>query len=80
MKILLIEDESKIAEFVISGLASAGYEVTHADDGAMGLASMLERQHDLVILDLMLPKFNGFDVLRHARQGGIQTPVIILSA
>ena len=80
MKILLIEDESKIAEFVISGLASAGYEVTHADDGAMGLASMLERQHDLVILDLMLPKLNGFDVLHRARQGGCKTPVIILSA
>ncbi len=80
MKILLIEDESKIAEFVITGLKSAGYEVTHVNDGAQGLQAMLEKQHDLVILDLMLPKFNGFDVLHHARQRGIQTPVIILSA
>ena len=80
MKILLIEDESKIAEFVIAGLVSAGYEVTHADDGTKGLASMLEGEHDLAILDLMLPKLNGFDVLHLARQGGSKTPVIILSA
>ena len=80
MKILLIEDESKIAEFVITGLTSAGYEIMHVDDGAKGLAAMLEQHHDLVILDLMLPKLNGFDLLQLARQGGSQIPVIILSA
>ena len=80
MKILLIEDEPKIAEFVIKGLSGAGYDVSHADDGAKGLASILEGEHDLVILDLMLPKINGFDVLHQAREGGNATPVIILSA
>ncbi len=80
MKILLIEDEPKIAEFVIKGLSGAGYDVSHADDGAKGLASILEGEHDLVILDLMLPKINGFDVLHQAREGGNTTPVIILSA
>ena len=80
MKILLIEDEPKIAEFVIKGLSGAGYGVSHADDGAKGLASILEGEHDLVILDLMLPKINGFDVLHQAREGGNTTPVIILSA
>lgn len=80
MKILLIEDEHKIAEFVIAGLTAAGYAVTHADDGEKGLESLLSGAHDLVILDLMLPKIDGFDVLQRARQGGDTTPVIILSA
>ena len=57
MKILLVEDETKIAEFVIKGLGQAGYEVDHVGDGVSGLALLLEGQHDLVILDVMLPKF-----------------------
>ena len=80
MKILLIEDEHKIAEFVIEGLTAAGYTVFHADDGEKGLEALLLGAHDLVILDLMLPKINGFDVLQRARQAGNTTPVIILSA
>lgn len=80
MKILLIEDEHKIAEFVIEGLTAAGYAVTHMDDGEKGLEALLFGSHELVILDLMLPKINGFDVLQRARQGGNRTPVIILSA
>ncbi|PUE32525.1 hypothetical protein B9Z35_03020 [Limnohabitans sp. Jir61] len=80
MKILLIEDEHKIAEFVIEGLTAAGYTVSHADDGEKGLEALLLGAHDLVILDLMLPKINGFDVLQRARQAGNTTPVIILSA
>ena len=80
MKILLIEDETKIAEFVIKGLSQAGYEVDHVGDGASGLATILETRHDLVILDVMLPKLNGFDVLRQLRQEGNTMPVIILSA
>jgi two-component system OmpR family response regulator len=80
LKILLIEDEHKIAEFVIEGLTAAGYTVSHADDGEKGLEALLLGAHDLVILDLMLPKINGFDVLQRARQAGNTTPVIILSA
>jgi DNA-binding response OmpR family regulator len=80
LKILLIEDEHKIAEFVIEGLTAAGYTVSHADDGEKGLEALLLGAHDLVILDLMLPKNNGFDVLQRARQAGNTTPVIILSA
>ena len=80
MKILLIEDEAKIAEFVIKGLSAAGYDVTHVDDGERGLAAVLVGAHDLVILDVMLPKLNGFDLLHQARGAGITTPVIILSA
>jgi DNA-binding response OmpR family regulator len=80
LKILLIEDEAKIAEFVIKGLSAAGYDVTHMDDGEQGLVGVLAGAHDLVILDVMLPKLNGFDLLHQARDTGITTPVIILSA
>lgn len=80
LKILLIEDEGKIAEFVIKGLSAAGYDVTHLDDGERGLAAVLEGAHDLVILDVMLPKLNGFELLHQARMAGMTTPVIILSA
>ncbi len=80
LKILLIEDETKIADFVLKGLADAGFVVTHVSDGAQGLQAILQADHDLVVLDLMLPKLNGYDVLRQAREQGIQTPVIILSA
>ena len=80
MKILLIEDEIKIAEFVLQGLSSAGYAVTHVDDGEQGLALMLAAQHDVAILDLMLPKLSGFDVLQQAKAAGSAMPVIILSA
>ena len=80
LKILLIEDEAKIAEFVVKGLSAAGYDVTHVDDGQRGLSTVLVGGHDLVILDVMLPKLNGFDLLYQAREAGATTPVIILSA
>jgi DNA-binding response OmpR family regulator len=80
MKILLIEDETKIAEFVIKGLTQAGFEITHALDGELGLSLIREGRHELVVLDVMLPKLGGFDVLRLMREDGNHTPVIILSA
>lgn len=80
LKILLIEDEAKIADFVLKGLADAGFAVTHVNDGEQGLQAIFQADHDLVVLDLMLPKLNGYDVLRQAREQGITTPVIILSA
>ncbi len=80
LKILLIEDETKIAEFVIKGLSSAGYDVAHVEDGARGLEAILSDAYQLVILDVMLPKINGFEVLRQVRESGNTIPVIILSA
>lgn len=80
LKILLIEDEAKIAEFVIKGLSAAGYDVTHVDDGERGLSAVMAGSHELVVLDVMLPKLNGFELLQQARVAGITTPVIILSA
>ena len=80
MKILLIEDEAKIAEFVIQGLRLAGHEVTHVQDGEQGLASILAGQQDVAVLDLMLPKLDGFEVLLQAKAAASQMPIIILSA
>ena len=80
LKILLIEDEYKIAEFVLKGLTAAGHQVTHVDDGEQGLALILEGTHDVVVLDLMLPKLSGFDVLQQAKAAATVTPIIILSA
>jgi two-component system OmpR family response regulator len=80
MKILLIEDEIKIAEFVINGLTQANYQVDHVEDGLVGLHLIQKKLHDLVVLDVMLPSLNGFDLLRQLRESGDTTPVIILSA
>jgi DNA-binding response OmpR family regulator len=80
LKILLIEDEAKIAEFVIQGLRLAGHEVSHVQDGEQGLALIIAAQHDVAILDLMLPKLDGFEVLQQAKAAGSVMPIIILSA
>ncbi len=80
LKILLVEDESKIAEFVIEGLRSAGYQVEHVTDGVSGLKNIFKNNYDLVLLDIMLPKLNGLELLQQLRQDGNTTPVIILSA
>ena len=80
MKLLLIEDEPRIVEFVAHGLQAAGYEVEHAGDGEHGLALARERTHGVIVLDAMLPKLDGFELLRQLRQDGIDTPVIMLSA
>jgi DNA-binding response OmpR family regulator len=80
MKILLIEDEIKIAEFTILGLTTAGFKVTHVSNGAAGLAAILDGGYDLAILDVMLPALNGFEVLEKARELGSKIPVIFLTA
>ncbi len=80
MNILVIEDEIKIADFVVSGLQQAGFETNHAADGASGLDAILHGQYDLVVLDVMLPKMNGIEVLQQVRLQGNHTPIIILSA
>ena len=80
MHILLIEDEPKIATFVCQGLRAAGMEVEHIDNGLDGLNRVLQAQHDLLVLDIMLPGMDGFEVLQKIRSLGISLPVIVLSA
>lgn len=80
MKLLLIEDEPRIVEFVVHGLRVAGFAVQHAADGERGLAMAREGTYGVIVLDAMLPKLDGFELLRQLRDEGVETPVIILSA
>lgn len=80
MRILLIEDDRKIASFIIKGFKSAGFAVDHAMDGIQGLDLALGEPYDTVIVDIMLPKKNGLAVIEALRKARVMTPVIILSA
>jgi len=80
MRILLIEDEAKIADFVERGLSAEGYTVTVADDGLKGEAEALSGEYDLILLDVLLPGRNGFEVLETIRQRKVTAPVIMLTA
>ncbi len=79
-RILVVEDEKNIVDILGFNLSREGYETLEAYDGQSGLQLALEQDPDLVLLDLMLPKMNGFDVCRAIRQAGRSTPVIMLTA
>ena len=79
-RVLVIEDSSDLAEGLRFNLELEGYSVKVAEDGNTGLAAAREWDPDLVILDLMLPGIDGYQVLRSMRADGRQTPVLILSA
>jgi DNA-binding response OmpR family regulator len=80
MRILLVEDERKLSSFIARGLESEGNSVECAYDGESGASIFIAGSHDVVILDLMLPKRSGIEVLKEARAKGMITPVIILTA
>lgn len=80
MKILLVEDEEGLIFTLTDRLVSEGYKVTSARDGEAGLSTALNNSFDLIILDVMLPKKNGFDVCRDLRGKGIVTPILMLTA
>jgi DNA-binding response OmpR family regulator len=80
MRILVIEDELKVARFVQRGLQAEGYDVEVAADGKAGEKKALNESFDLILLDVLLPKKNGFEVLQALRQEKIKTPVIMLTA
>ena len=80
MDILLVEDEIKIAEFVLHGLAQAGCQVTHVQDGLTGWQALQNQKFDVVVMDIMLPYVDGFELLKALRQANNLTPVIVLSA
>ncbi len=79
MKLLVVEDEPRAAEYLRQGLSEHGYVVETAHSGADGLHSALEGDHDLIILDVMLPGFDGFAVLSALRTAK-RTPVLMLTA
>jgi DNA-binding response OmpR family regulator len=80
MKILLVEDEQSLSKFISKGLQQAGHTVQVSNNGAKGLEMAAAETFDLILLDLMLPGTNGYDVLTNLRSFGIETPVIIISA
>lgn len=79
MRLLVIEDEQKVANFIKQGLEEEGYAVDHAADGASGLEMALEGLHDVIVLDVMLPKLDGLSVLHQLRQENVTTPVLLLT-
>lgn len=80
MRILVVEDEPAIAKFVRQGLTEAGHAVDLAWDGEEGLAFALAADYDVLILDIMLPKVEGVDLLRELRRRGDKTPALMLTA
>jgi len=79
MRLLVIEDEKKVARFVKKGLEEEGYAVDLAFDGEEGLAMVLDQVHDLIILDIALPKIDGLQVLKKLRERAVRTPVLLLT-
>jgi DNA-binding response OmpR family regulator len=80
MRILVVEDEPDIAQFIGQGLAEAGYTVDLAKDGEAGLDYSLAVEYDLILLDIMLPKIDGWHLLNKLRSSNIHTPVLVLTA
>ncbi|MBN1444215.1 MAG: response regulator transcription factor [Planctomycetes bacterium] len=80
MRILIVEDDDKIAAFLARGFEEEGFAVDLRSDGAEGLRAALSGDHDLIVLDLLIPKVDGIEVLRRYRAGGGEAPVLVLTA
>lgn len=80
MKVLLIEDNSQCADFIIQGLQQSGFQVSHSADGLDGLFKARTEPFDVAIIDIMLPKLDGLAVIEEIRRAKIKTPIIVLSA
>lgn len=78
--VLIVEDEKNIVDILRFNLQKEGYDTVEAYDGAAGLALALEKNPDLILLDLMLPALNGFEVCKTLRDKGMNTPVLIITA
>jgi two-component system OmpR family response regulator len=80
MRILVIEDDSGVAGFVVGGLRESGHTVDHASDGHTGLAQASAGGYDVLVVDRMLPGLDGLSILRSLREAGDDTPALVLSA
>lgn len=80
MRILVVEDDQKIASFVVNGLKQSGFAVDHCGDGEEGLLLARSTPYDAAVIDIMLPKLDGLSLVQALRKEGMRTPVIILSA
>ena len=79
MRLLVVEDEKKVASFIKQGLEEESYAVDVASDGEEGLGMALDRVHDLIILDILLPKMDGLRILQELRRKKVTTPVLLLT-
>lgn len=80
LQVLIVEDESKVANFIKRGLEENNYSATIANDGFLGLKLALVNNFDFIILDINLPKINGIEACKQIREKGIETPIIFLTA
>jgi two-component system OmpR family response regulator len=80
MRVLVVEDDKKIASFVVKGLKQNGFAVDQSEDGEEGLIHATATPYDVAVVDVMLPKLDGLSLVRQLRGRGVATPVIILSA
>ena len=80
MRLLIIEDDQRIADFLVRAVKSEGYSCVHSGDGLEGLELARNGDFDLILLDLMLPSLNGLDICRELRMREQKTPIVILSA
>lgn len=80
MRILVVEDDQRLADLLIRCLREESYAVDHASDGQEAEWMAFENPYDIIILDLMLPRKSGLEILRYLRKSGISTPVLILTA
>jgi len=79
-RVLLVEDEAGLRLTLSDRLVSEGYDVETAGDGEEALAEAATGGYDLIVLDVMLPRMNGFDVCREVRRRGVSTPILMLTA
>lgn len=80
MRVLIVEDDKGTSRFIKKGLTEEGFVVESVFDGEEGLFMATHQQFDLIILDIMLPEMNGFEVIKGIRAKGVSTPVIFLTA
>ena len=80
MRILVVEDDKKIASFVVNGLKQSGYAADHSADGETGLIAAQSISYDAAVVDIMLPKLDGLSLIQQLRAKGIRIPILILSA
>jgi len=80
VRILVVEDDKKIASFIVKGLRQAGFTVDYADNGQTGVELALASSYDAAVIDVMLPQLDGLSLIERLRQHKVRTPVIILSA
>ena len=79
-EILIVEDDPTLLRGLVDNFRQHGYEVRTATDGKLGLAEALEKPPDLILLDIMLPQINGYEVCRQIRQRQLEMPIVMLTA